>query len=282
MKGEAMKDEQAEMEREQEQALKERMEAIGHKILVLSGKGGVGKSTVAVNLALALQGSGRDVGLLDVDIHGPSVPTMLGLQGQPAMTVQGAILPMEFEGIEAMSLGFFLQGADDAVIWRGPMKYGAIEQLLRDVEWGALDYLVIDCPPGTGDEPLSVIQLIHPGSVDGAVIVTTPQDVALLDVRRSIRFCEQVKLPVLGIVENMSGFTCPSCGAHHDIFSVGGGHALALELQVPFLGAIPIDPAVVESGDIGTPVVLGHPESETAEAFQRIAVVLIAAREDAQ
>jgi Mrp family chromosome partitioning ATPase len=255
-------------------ALEERMGRIGKKILVLSGKGGVGKSTVSANLALGLARIGRSVGLLDVDIHGPSIPAMFGLAHSPSLTDEGSILPAEYGGLKIMSVGLFLGGTDDAVIWRGPMKYGAIEQLLRDVEWGDLDYLVVDCPPGTGDEPLSTIQLIGSGNVDGAVVVTTPQDLALLDVRRSVRFCEQLHVPVLGIVENMSGFTCPSCGAYHDIFSAGGGEALSLQLHAPFLGSIPIDPAVVESGDRGTPVLASRPDSPAAQAFEQIGRVL--------
>ena len=257
-------------------ALKQRMAKISHKILVLSGKGGVGKSTVAANLALGLRKLDKSVGLLDVDIHGPSIPTMFHLSERPQINDEGNVVPSEFAAIKIMSIGLFLGGSDDAVIWRGPMKYGAIEQLLRDVEWGDLDYLVIDCPPGTGDEPLSVVQLIGVGQLDGAVIVTTPQDLALIDVRRSIRFCHQLKLPVLGIIENMSGFTCPSCGAHFDIFSAGGGKDLALKLKTPFLGAIPIDPAVVESGDAGVPVILRNPESRAAQAFEAAARALVA------
>ncbi|NLE74767.1 MAG: Mrp/NBP35 family ATP-binding protein [Actinobacteria bacterium] len=255
--------------------LQQRMSRIKHKILVLSGKGGVGKSTVAANLALALRKLDKSVGLLDVDIHGPSIPTMFNLSDRPLINEDGNVVPAEFATIKIMSIGLFLGGSDDAVIWRGPMKYGAIQQLLRDVEWGDLDYLVIDCPPGTGDEPLSVVQLVGIGPLDGAVIITTPQDLALLDVRRSIRFCHQLKVPVLGIVENMSGFTCPTCGTHIDIFSAGGGKDLALKLKTPFLGAVPIDPVVVESGDQGLPVVLSHPDSHAAEAFEKIAGALV-------
>lgn len=256
-------------------ALKERMGKIRHKLLVLSGKGGVGKSTVAANLALALRKLDKTVGLLDVDIHGPSIPAMFNLTERPLINDEGNVIPAEFATLKIMSIGLFLGGSDDAIIWRGPMKYGAIEQLLRDVEWGELDVLVIDCPPGTGDEPLSVVQLMGITPRDGAVIVTTPQDIALLDVRRSIRFCRQLKLPVLGIVENMSGFTCPSCGAHFDIFSAGGGKDLALKLKTPFLGAVPIDPAVVESGDRGFPVVLSQPDSKAAAAFENVARSLV-------
>lgn len=262
--------------KQSEQLLSERMNQIRHKILVLSGKGGVGKSTVAVNLALALQQLGNKVGLLDVDIHGPSVPMMLHLSEQPVPVGEGSILPVFYKGrLPVMSLGLFLEGADEAVVWRGPMKYGAIEQLLRDTEWGELDFLVVDCPPGTGDEPLSVVQMISPRKGDGAVVVTTPQDLALADVRRSIRFCQLLGLPVLGVVENMSGFTCPQCGSHHEIFTVGGGRNLAAQLHVPFLGRIPIEPIVVSSGDSGDPVVESHPESAAAKALCEAAQMLL-------
>jgi len=258
-----------------DELLRRRMAQISRKLPVLSGKGGVGKSTVAANLAIALRKQNKTVGLLDVDIHGPSIPAMFNLSQHPVINEEGNLVPVEFAAIKIMSIGLFLGGSDDAVIWRGPMKYGVIEQLLRDCEWGELDYLVIDCPPGTGDEPLSVIQLMEVNPADGAVIVTTPQDLALLDVRRSIRFCQQLKLPIVGVVENMSGFTCPSCGAHFDIFSVGGGKELALKFKVPFLGSVPIDQAVVESGDRGFPVLLSAPESKVAQAFDQIARVLV-------
>lgn len=256
-------------------ALKERMDRISHKVLVLSGKGGVGKSTVAANLALSLRKLDKSVGLLDVDIHGPSIPALFHLSQRPLINDQGNVVPVEFAQVKIMSIGLFLGGSDDAVIWRGPMKFSAIEQLLRDVEWGDLDYLVVDCPPGTGDEPLSVVQLMGVRAGDGAVVVSTPQDLALLDVRRSIRFCHQLNLPVLGVIENMSGFTCPSCGAHFDIFSAGGGKELALKFKVPFLGAVPLDPLVVETGDQGFPLVISHPESRPAVMFDQIAKALV-------
>ena len=205
---------------------------IKHKILVLSGKGGVGKSTVAVNLAVALAMEGRETGLLDVDFHGPSVPMLLNLKGQLfKATDGGGIMPVESPyGLKVVSLGFALKNADEAVIWRGPMKMGVIKQLLTDVQWGDLDYLVVDFPPGTGDEPLSVAQLI-PES-DGAVIVTTPQGISLQDVRKSINFCRQLKIPVLGVIENMSGLMCPHCGKMIEVFKSGGGEAMAKEMGV--------------------------------------------------
>jgi ATP-binding protein involved in chromosome partitioning len=250
------------------QALQRRMCQVKHKVVILSGKGGVGKSTVAVNLAMSLALARKKVGLLDVDVHGPSVPTLLGLVGHQPTIVDGTIYPTLFEDkLKVMSLGFFLPRHDDAVIWRGPVKMGLIKQFLRDVEWGSLDYLVIDCPPGTGDEPLSVVQLIEDAT--GAVIVTTPQAVALADVRKSITFCRTVNLRVLGVLENMSGFVCPSCGGRHEIFKSGGGRKMAVEMGVPFLGQIPIDPQVVAASDEGQPFCRKYAGTETARAFEK-------------
>jgi len=222
---------------------------VQRKIVVLSGKGGVGKSTVAVNLAVGLMMAGLRVGLLDVDIHGPSIPTMLGLEGRTPQSNGEELIPLEAHGLKIMSPGFFLRSQDDAIIWRGPMKANAIRQFLQDVAWGDLDYLVVDSPPGTGDEPLSVCQLIK--NLDGAVIVTTPQKVAAVDVRKSITFCRQLKVPVLGVIENMSGFACPKCGEVTPILGSGGGCRMAAEMGVPFLGSIPIDPAIALAGDCG-------------------------------
>jgi len=254
------------------QALLSRMCRIQHKIMVLSGKGGVGKSTVAVNLATALAMAGKRVGLLDIDIHGPSVPKLLHIEGRQITGRGDVLFPVKVDygtgTLSVMSIGFLLRERDDAVIWRGPRKYGVIKQFLRDVEWGELDYLVVDSPPGTGDEPLAVAQLID--KADGAVVVTTPQEVAVQDVRRCVVFCRQVDLPVLGVVENMSGFTCPKCGELIRIFGTDGGRAMAEEMGVPYLGAIPIEPEVVVSGDSGTPMVQVKPHSETAKAFGRI------------
>jgi Mrp family chromosome partitioning ATPase/predicted Fe-Mo cluster-binding NifX family protein len=250
---------------------------IKHKIMVLSGKGGVGKSTVAVNLATALALAGKKVGLLDVDIHGPSVPKLLHIEGTPLLWNDKTLLPVKFDcgagSLSVMSIAFLLRQRDDAVIWRGPRKYAVIKQFLKDVEWGELDYLVVDSPPGTGDEPLAVAQLIE--KADGAVVVTTPQEVAVQDVRRCIVFCRQVELPVLGVVENMSGFTCPKCGELVKIFGADGGRLMAEEMGVPYLGAIPIEPEIVVSGDSGTPMVQAKPHSETAKAFGRIVRTLL-------
>jgi Mrp family chromosome partitioning ATPase len=251
------------------QALQERLCRIKHKILVLSGKGGVGKSTIAVNLAVALASSGRKVGLLDIDIHGPNVPKMLGAEGKRVGGGPDKLEPYIYsENLKLMSIGFLLQSPDSAVIWRGPLKWSVIKQFLKDVEWGELDYLVVDAPPGTGDEPLSIGQLIE--DADGAIIVTTPQDVSILDVRKCVNFCRQLNLPVLGVVENMSGFACPHCGKTTDLFKKGGGEKMAVELGIPFLGAVPIDPAVVEGGDRGAPVTSIDDNTPTKQAFLNI------------
>ena len=244
---------------------------IGHKIVVLSGKGGVGKSTVAVNLAMSLAMEGKRVGLLDVDIHGPSIPTMLRLSGSRLEIRENKFLPVGYDNLKVISIGFLLDSADTPVIWRGPAKAGLIKQFIEEVEWGDLDYLVVDCPPGTGDEPLSVVQLLKP---DGAVIVTTPQDVALTDVRKSVSFCRQLALPILGVIENMSSLVCPHCGETVEVFKTGGGKAMAEDMELTFLGKIPLDPQIVDSGDRGTPYVHSRAGSKTAEAFQA-AVALI-------
>ena len=234
------------------QALAKRMCRIAHKILILSGKGGVGKSTVAVNLASSLANAGKRVGLLDIDIHGPSIPKLLGLERSAIQSRSDAMRPVEYGArLSVMSIGFLLPGPDSPIIWRGPLKMNIIKQFLKDVDWGELDYLVIDSPPGTGDEPMSICQLLP--DADGAIIVTTPQEVALADVRKSINFCRTVGMPILGVIENMSGFVCPKCGEVTDIFKAGGGEQMALEMGVPFLGSIPIDARVVQACDAGKP-----------------------------
>jgi ATP-binding protein involved in chromosome partitioning len=238
-------------------------------VAVASGKGGVGKSTVAANLAIALARDGAKVGLLDVDIHGPSVPIMFGIDERPVV-VGNRIRPFEKFGIRLMSLGFILE-QDTPVIWRGPMVMRAIEQMLGDVDWGALDVMVLDMPPGTGDAQLTVLQKI---AVSGAVIVTTPQDVALIDARKGLAMFRKLEAPVLGIVENMSVFVCPSCGHESHIFRSGGGERTARELDVPFLGGVPLDPAIAEGGDAGTPIVVSQPDGPHAQAFARIAAAV--------
>lgn len=248
--------------------LKARLNRIRRKVIVMSGKGGVGKSTVAVNLAMSAMLAGQRVGLLDVDLHGPSVPTMLGLVGYRLEGGENGMLPVEIGGLKVLSVGFLLQNNDDPVIWRGPMKMGVIRQFLEDVEWGDLDLLVIDVPPGTGDEPLSVCQLIP--ELEGAVIVTTPQKVAAADVRKSINFCKELGVKVLGVIENMSGFVCPKCGEVTPILRANGGRVMADEMGVPFLGSIPIDPLVAESGDEGKAFVESAASSPAAGAFREI------------
>jgi len=257
-----------EKQTEEQKKMQRQMEKIKHKILVLSGKGGVGKSTVAVNLAVSLSLAGKQVGLLDVDIHGPSIPTMLGLVGPATATENGQILPLQIGNLKVISVGLFLENPDDALIWRGPMKIGVIRQFLSEVAWGELDYLVIDSPPGTGDEPLTVCQMIE--NPDGAILVTTPQQVSLADVRKSVTFCRQLNLPILGVVENMSGFVCPHCGEITEIFKTKGGQLMAGQMNLPFLGSIPIDPQLVKSCDEGRPFIHHFGESAAARAMETI------------
>ena len=269
----AMPDENDQAYKER-QLLNQRLCRIQHKIIVLSGKGGVGKSSVAVNLAAALSIAGKKTGLMDIDVHGPSIPKLLNLNGSSIGINDGVIYPVPYDAnLKIMSIGLLINDPDQAVIWRGPMKHGIIKQFIRDVDWGDLDYLVIDSPPGTGDEPLSIAQLIP--EADGALIVTTPQELAIDDVRRSIKFCEKVNLHVLGIIENMSGFVCPHCHEVTEVFSSGGGEKLAEETGVPFLGRIPLDPNMVISGDQGTPFVSSFKNSKTAEAFAKIVELLL-------
>ncbi|HUG02293.1 MAG TPA: Mrp/NBP35 family ATP-binding protein [Longimicrobiales bacterium] len=251
---------------------------IHHVIAVSSGKGGVGKSTVAANLAAALVTEGAAVGLLDADVYGPNIPLLFGETGRPRVTGtrgQERIVPMEAHGVRLMSLGFLME-ADQPAIMRGPLVSGILKQFLEQVEWGELDFLIVDMPPGTGDAQLSLAQTI---AVDGAVMVTTPQAVSTADVRRGIRMWERVRTPVLGIVENMAGFVCTSCGEHHDIFGAGGGVRLAEEMGVEFLGGVPLDTEVRRSGDDGAPTVLVAADSPAAEAFRAVAARVRAAVE---
>ncbi len=243
------------------------MPGVRHVIAVASGKGGVGKSTVAANLALALAAEGHSVGMLDADIYGPSMPRMLGITGRP-QSKDGKILePMQNYGVKAMSIGFLIK-EDTPMIWRGPMVIGALEQMMRDVNWGDLDVLVVDMPPGTGDAQLTLAQRVP---LAGAVIVSTPQDIALLDARKGLAMFRKVNVPVLGIVENMSTFVCPNCGHESHIFSHGGAKACAAELGVPFLGEIPLDIEIRETSDGGAPITVSNPGSENAERFRDIA-----------
>jgi len=242
---------------------------IKHKIIVTSGKGGVGKSTVSANIALSLSMRGYTVGLLDADIHGPNIPKMFKIEDEVLHGDEEGIMPIIVPpSLKIMSMAFLIKDADNPVIWRGPMKIGALRQFIADVRWGDLDFLVVDLPPGTGDEPLTIAQLIP--DADGMVVVTTPQDVALLNSRKSIGFSRQLKIKVLGIVENMSGLICPHCGKEIDLFKVGGGERAADELKVPFLGRIPLDPKVVDSGDDGLPIVLADGDSPAAIAFEKL------------
>lgn len=240
---------------------------VAYTVAVASGKGGVGKSTVAVNLALALAKLGYRVGLLDADIYGPSIPTMFGMRGEQIQMRDRRLIPLEKFGLRLMSLGFLVQD-DSPLVWRGPMVHGVVSQFLRDVEWGTLDFLVIDLPPGTGDAQLTLTQSIP---LSGAVIVSTPQEIALLDARKGLRMFEKVNAPVLGFVENMSGFVAPDTGREYPIFSKGGVARAAAELGVDVLGEIPIDLAITPSGDTGDPIVHADPESETSRRFVEIA-----------
>ncbi|HSM36752.1 MAG TPA: Mrp/NBP35 family ATP-binding protein [Longimicrobiales bacterium] len=243
---------------------------IHHIVAVSSGKGGVGKSTVAANLAAALAADGASVGLLDADVYGPNIPLLFGVTGRPRVTGtrgQERIVPMEAHGVRLMSIGFLME-ADQPAIMRGPLVSGILKQFLEQVDWGELDYLIVDMPPGTGDAQLSLAQTI---AVDGAVMVTTPQEVSTADVRRGIKMWERVRTPVLGVLENMAGFVCPSCGDHHDIFGTGGGERLAAETGVDFLGSVPLDIEVRRSGDDGAPTVLVSADSPAGQAFRAVA-----------
>ena len=255
---------------QQEKRLNDNMNRIKHKLIVISGKGGVGKTTVAVNLAYGLAMNGHKVGILDVDIHGPNIAKMLGVEGAKLVGSQsGGIEPIEvLPNLKAVSIAFMVDSPDKPIIWRGPLKMITIKQFLSDVNWGELDYLIIDSPPGTGDEPLSVCQLIP--DIDGAIIVTTPQDVAILDSRKTVLFAQTLKVKVIGIIENMSGFICPHCRERTDLFKSGGGEKSAKELKVPFLGRIPIEPGIVASGDSGKPFINSTKDTETNRVMERI------------
>jgi ATP-binding protein involved in chromosome partitioning len=242
---------------------------VRHVVAVASVKGGVGKSTTSVNLALALAATGARVGLLDADIHGPNIPLMMGIKQAPEVRGdEGKIIPITAYGVKLISIGFFLGPDEQAVIWRGPMVHSAIQQFVRDVKWGDLDYLVVDLPPGTGDAPLSLSQIVP---LTGVVIVTTPQDVALQDVVKGIAMFRRLEVPIVGIVENMAYFVCPCCNTRTDIFGTGGGHRLAERTSLPFLGEVPLDTAIREGGDQGRPVVVAAPDSPQAEAFRQVA-----------
>jgi len=252
----------------QDQLIQEALGIIKHKFLVMSGKGGVGKTSVAANLAVALSKKGAKVGLMDVDLHGPDIPRMLGLKGLLNVSADNRLEPKQYsDNLKVVSIESLTQDQDEAVIWRGPLKMHVIRQFISDVHWERLDYLFIDSPPGTGDEPLSVAQTI-PGAK--AIIVTTPQEVSLADIRKSINFCRTVNMPVFGLIENMSGFVCPHCGKALDLFGSGGGFKTALAMNVPFLGRIPFDPQLVACADAGESYMEKYPESEATAAYNQI------------
>ena len=252
-----------------EEKITKNLEKIKHKLIVLSGKGGVGKSTISANLAYALSEKGYKVGLLDSDIHGPTIPKMLGVEKKQPLPSNDGINPVIVNPkLRVMSTGFLLSETDSPIIWRGPLKMGAIKQFIGDVKWGDLDYLIVDLPPGTGDEPLSISQLIP--NNDGAIIVTTPQDVALLSVRKSINFVKKMNYPIIGIIENMSGFNCPHCDKSIDIFGKGGGLKASKDFKVPFLGKVPIEPKIVLNGDSGEPYLIKNYDTEAGKSFIKI------------
>ena len=264
----------SEMERSVDQAeidksIKQSLGKIKNKFLVMSGKGGVGKTSVSVNLSIALANMGYQVGLMDVDIHGPDVPQMLGLNGMLNVGKSNKLIPMRYsENLRAVSIESLIANKDDAIIWRGPLKYSVIKQFVGEVDWGDLDYLGIDSPPGTGDEPLTIAQTI---SDTQAIIVTTPQEISLADVRKSINFCKTVKMKILGLIENMSGFICPHCGKGVDLFGSGGGERTAGAAGINFIGRIPFDPKVVSCGDAGVSLQEKYADSQVARAFADIA-----------
>lgn len=259
---------------EEETRLRETLDSIKHVIIVISGKGGVGKSTVSSNLAITLSKEGYQVGLMDLDITGPNIPKMFHVEDDRLEVVDERLMPVVYPpSLKIMSMAFLLPSRDSALLWRGPVKMGAVRQFLEDVKWGSLDYLVIDMPPGSGDEALSIAQLIP--KADGAVIVTTPQDVSVLDARKSVMFAVQTSIPVIGVIENMSGFVCPHCGEVTDIFSSGGGEAAAKDMGVQFLGRVPIEVGVARAGDEGLPIVEKDPGCASAKAFREIALRIV-------
>jgi Mrp family chromosome partitioning ATPase len=252
----------------QDRAIQESLALIKHKFLVMSGKGGVGKTCVAANLAVALSKNGTRVGLMDLDLHGPDIPRMLGLKGLLEISADNLMAPKPYsDNLKVVSIESLTQDTDEAVIWRGPLKMQVIRQFISGVHWGELDFLIIDSPPGTGDEPLSVAQTV-PGAK--AIIVATPQEVCLADIRKSINFCRTVKMPIFGLIENMSGLVCPHCGEPIDLFGTGGGFRTALAMNVPFLGRIPFDPKMVQCADAGESYLEKYPDSELTKAYNQI------------
>ncbi len=249
-------------------AVEDSLNRIKNKLMVMSGKGGVGKSTIAVNIAVALSEKGYKVGLMDIDFHGPNTLKMLNLEKEKILTDGKHILPLKYsENLQVISMAALLEDPDTAIIWRGPLKIGVIKQFIADVKWDNLDWLIIDSPPGTGDEPLTVAQIIKNAK---AIIVTTPQEISLMDVRKSINFCKNVNMPIIGIIENMSGFICPECGAHIEIFKSGGGKKTANEMNVEFLGSIPFEKNIMECADSGTPYFIQFKGAKTSNVFEKI------------
>jgi Mrp family chromosome partitioning ATPase len=254
---------------EQDAAVNDSLKKIKNKLIVMSGKGGVGKTSTSVNLSIALANKGYKVGIMDVDLHGPDVPRMLGLKGMLNVNQSRKLQPIErTENLKAVSIESLTMSKDDAIIWRGPIKFSAIKQFIGDVDWGELDFLIIDSPPGTGDEPLTIAQTISDAK---AIIVTTPQEVSLADVRKSINFCKTVKMGIFGLIENMSGFMCPYCGETVDIFGNGGGEKTATASGIRFLGKIPMDPKVVSCGDRGESIQEAYKDSPVSKAISDIA-----------
>ena len=259
--------------KEEDKKVEKTLAKIKKRLLVFSGKGGVGKSTVSANLSLALAKKGLKVGLLDVDIHGPNIAKMLGVEDKKLDISPEGIKPVKAaENVKLVSMSFFLHDLNLPVIWRGPMKMKAIQQFLGDVDWGELDWLIIDSPPGTGDEPLSVAQLIP---ATGAIVVTTPQEVSLMDSRKAVAFAHKLNLRIVGIIENMSGLVCPHCGQKINLFKEGGGEKVSREFGIPFLGRIPLEPQIVTSGDEGKPFVIHQPDSAASKAFADIVEAII-------
>ena len=255
--------------KEAEKMLADNLGRIKHKIVIISGKGGVGKSTIAVNLAYGLAVQGKKVGILDVDIHGPSIAMMLGIEGKRLTVSNKRAAPIKIhDNLFALTIASLIPDSDDPVIWRGPMKMNVIKQFLQDIEWPELDYLIVDSPPGTGDEPLSVIQIIK--DVDGSIIVSTPQDVAFLDARKTIKFSRKLSVPVLGIIENMSGFSCPHCGKKIELFQGKGAQKAAVDFGIDILGIIPFDTNIVKTSDIGRPFIYDYNRAEAAKEMKKI------------
>ena len=253
----------------QKKRVREKMARVKHKIMIMSGKGGVGKSTITANLAAALAKRGYRVGILDSDIHGPSIPKILGIQGKHPQKAETGITPVTTKhGVKVISMDLFLYSSEDPLIWRGPLKMKAIRQLLSDVDWGELDYLLVDLPPGTGDEPINIAQLMP--EMDGALIITAPSDLSQHVVRKAVTMAQRMRIPIIGIIENMSGFVCPHCGEKHSLLGSGGGEQISKEMNIRLLGKIPIDPKIAENTDQGTPFALSNPESEAAKIFNEI------------